>query len=410
VNVKSGSISVALAAGILAASGLWGVACDSRAASESAVPFGTVGSTSDGGTATAKKVTNATTFDEFPVVWLGTSYDSDGDGVGDMRLSSAYAVHGPAFTNPIDGTIISPQLTWFTLGYGTCKIPDGKESCNVPLNIDVDPPGDPRDEVALSQARDEDHLTVRGADAIVSEGRILWIFAEEFTVRISPVAQPPPGQSRLDQALRVASLLVGANPKGSWITTGTDFHPKAGSAVSTGPAGNGTPQPLPGTPAANGQATAAPPIDGPGLSMSAAALTGGALQLSVMSTPSNGATYEGFNIHVRWDPDAFAFASANHEGSVLPSLLCAEPVVDSDGGGVTYGCLTTGATTAATGLLGTIVLTPLGAGCSTLHLVTLGPPDDGDDVSGTYFLAPGGYELPAAEYVDARIDGDGQPC
>jgi hypothetical protein len=50
---------------------------------------------------------------------------------------------------------------------------------------------------------------------------------------------------------------------------------------------------------------------------------------------------------------------------------------------VTVACASTGAPTTGTGELATIVLTPL-AGCSPLHLFTLGAPDGGTTITGSY--------------------------
>lgn len=112
---------------------------------------------------------------------------------------------------------------------------------------------------------------------------------------------------------------------------------------------------------------------------------GGLVQVPVNTTGAGFPPYSGFNLHLRWDPALFRFSSASNSGSVVPSPICAF-FIDTDGGGVIYGCTATGdASTSATGLLGTITLQPIGAGCSLLHLFTI-TFDGGDDSTGTYLI------------------------
>ena len=118
--------------------------------------------------------------------------------------------------------------------------------------------------------------------------------------------------------------------------------------------------------------------------------------------------YAGFNIHVRWDSAVFSFDSANTTGSVIAGPLCAS-FPDADGGGARYACIS-GGTTASSGLLGTIVLTPAASGCSQLHLFTLSPPDSGDQLTGTFLLNLGGETLEPEQYTDASANVSGQPC
>ena len=49
-----------------------------------------------------------------------------------------------------------------------------------------------------------------------------------------------------------------------------------------------------------------------------------------------------------------------------------------------FACTFLGGSTTSTGLLATISITPLGTGCSPIHIFTLGGADGGDDSSGTY--------------------------
>lgn len=117
----------------------------------------------------------------------------------------------------------------------------------------------------------------------------------------------------------------------------------------------------------------------------------------------------GFNVHLRWDPAAFTFSSANASGSIIPSPFCAQSI-DTDGAGIVFGCATTGAHATQTGLLATIVLTPASSGCSTLHLVTFGDPDAGDSGNGTYLMAPDNTPQATAYGSDIRVDVNALAC
>lgn len=121
--------------------------------------------------------------------------------------------------------------------------------------------------------------------------------------------------------------------------------------------------------------------------------------------------YTEVNVHLRWDPAVFTFSSLDTTGTVLPSPLCLTAISqDTDGGGVIIGCASTGSQTTATGLLGTVVLTPAATGCSTLHLFTYVKQDHGDETTGTYVInAFSNRPLPVG-YVDGSANVSGQTC
>jgi Dockerin type I domain len=116
----------------------------------------------------------------------------------------------------------------------------------------------------------------------------------------------------------------------------------------------------------------------------------------------------------------FGFSDVDYTGTIVAGAACSAPVPDADGGGVTVGCRGSGPTVSS-GLLATLVLTPLNMGCSTMHLVMPGAPDNGGAAAGSYTtdavtLAPqsNAYVDGAADWVgDAGCapdsDGDGYP-
>ena len=176
--------------------------------------------TAGAATVAAQAENTATSFDDFPVLWLGPAYDSDGDGSDDMPLKHAGATQQNAFLDPRTGRELRPALRDFSLSYGTCEIPPHQDECTIPITIVFDPPDAQRPPLAGV----EQHLSVRGVEAATFDSGSLWIPTADFTITIIP-SFARDGAERLNQSLRIASLLFGANAKASWITRGTDFHP-----------------------------------------------------------------------------------------------------------------------------------------------------------------------------------------
>jgi hypothetical protein len=98
-------------------------------------------------------VEDAREFDEFPVYWLGESFQ----GLPLVRVTQMdYPGHAP-------GTIYN--LPWHEVGfiYGNCTIAPGESSCPVPLTIAVRPYCEVPPEVVLGPARTEPPEEIRGA-------------------------------------------------------------------------------------------------------------------------------------------------------------------------------------------------------------------------------------------------------
>jgi hypothetical protein len=349
----------------------------------------------------------ATSFGEFSLFWLGSSYDSDGDGVGDMPLSAAYYLSGEAVVNPRTGAVISPAQRSFILAYGTCRIPKGRSQCGTPIGIVIEPP----DNQSPPLAGVEGQVAVRGVYAATYDGGALYIKTADVTITIMP-SFASDGDEKLNQSLRIANQLLGANAKAAGITKDTDFRPVPGAAAP--------PTSIPGVGATSMTAakTATPPLSQPtipaspttvNIAVGLPSLVGSKVYVPVITTGS-GAVYSGFSVHLRWDRAVFSSSPADSSGSTLEAPFCPAPILDSDGGGATYSCIATGGLTKATGLLTTIVLSPAGSGCSALHLFTYGDPDGGDAITGTFLVDAGSSKPLAAQYVDGSASVDGKTC
>jgi hypothetical protein len=169
-----------------------------------------------------------------------------------------------------------------------------------------------------------------------------------------------------------------------------------------------TPTPTPGGALLGASPTPTPRAPGSAaITIGAPSRVGATVQVPINVTGTVDAL--GFNVHLRWDPGVFTFSSANANGSVVPSPLCAQ-AVDDDGAGIVYGCASIGSRATAEGLLATIVLTPAVSGCSSLHLITLAGPDAGGSGNGSYVIAPDNTPQSVAYGTDIRVNTNGQAC
>jgi hypothetical protein len=169
-----------------------------------------------------------TTFDGFPVLWLGQAYDADGDGVAETPLHYSDYWDYPAVY--VDGRLSQPEHQAFALAYGLCTPSEGSEQCTAPISLSISPP----DDMPLSDAvKSGQTVEIRGAEFTVFGDGQLYLRTPEYAIIISA--------GGLEWAIGVANQLVGANPKGAHITRQTDFY---GNPL-TGPRPTRTPSPVP---------------------------------------------------------------------------------------------------------------------------------------------------------------------
>jgi hypothetical protein len=169
-----------------------------------------------------------TTFDGFPVLWLGEAYDADGDGVAETPLHwSDYWDYQALY---VDGRLVEPEHKAFALAYGLCTPSEGSEECTAPISLSISPP----DDMPLSDAvKTGQTVEVRGSEFTVFGDGQLYLRTPDYAVIISA--------GGLQWAIGVANQLVGANPKGAYITRQTDFE----GNLLTGPRPPRTPSPVP---------------------------------------------------------------------------------------------------------------------------------------------------------------------
>ncbi len=126
------------------------------------------------------------------------------------------------------------------------------------------------------------------------------------------------------------------------------------------------------------------------ISIGAPSPSGGNLRVPINTTaPTN--PYSGANVTLTWDPALLSFSSVDTSGTTLAAagtLLCLPaPYSGAGGTGELDSCSVIGSPSiTSAGLLMTFVLTVKANGCSSLHLVTLGPPDNGGGTFGTYTI------------------------
>ncbi len=107
--------------------------------------------------------------------------------------------------------------------------------------------------------------------------------------------------------------------------------------------------------------------------------------------------YSAFQVHLTFDGSLLTVASARSGGALETSgarTFCVGPIAWDGGNGVVFACTTLGSgSTTSAGTLATIRFKARpGIGgaptCTTLHLFSYGPPDNGGADTGTFTLAP----------------------
>jgi hypothetical protein len=245
----------------------------------------------------------------------------------------------------------------------------------------------------------------------------------------SAAAGQTPGTPGTAQSGAAASQNATTPGAGSSAAAANQTPGDAGTAVGAGgtPAGGDT---VPGSPSATPAYTVSTPSGGDAstpvapastavsvgpaggaIAIGAASLVGGNVEVAVNVTGTGIPAFTAYQIHLRWNPSIFKFGSARSAGTILPgSVVCPTAVADADGAGVFFACTAVGgAETTSPGLLGTIVLTPVGTGCSPLHLFTDGGADAGDEATGTYTMDKT-TKVALTVTADGSADQAGQHC
>ena len=140
-------------------------------------------------------------YDKWGVVWVGESYDVDGDGDAE-ELVRARENRSPAVTNPATGEVLIAEFYDYQLIYGSCAIPDGSSACPVPLSVVVRGPCFP---FPLSDVAKKDEIRIRGVDGYVKQDGGLYINTGDFTLIVDAVG--PTEEESTKRALKVAKDL-----------------------------------------------------------------------------------------------------------------------------------------------------------------------------------------------------------
>jgi hypothetical protein len=162
------------------------------------------------------------TFDRFPIVWLGESWDQDGDGTPETPLRSAkeFRTPGGRFAEPTHG---------FDMLYGTCTpAPDQTEGgCSAPLYIVIYPACETP---PLAEEAKVGTVEIRGVEAVITASASVWLETADFTAQITHAAPLKPGdpQDHVDKAIELAHQLRGANDQAAAIAETSGFAEKDG--------------------------------------------------------------------------------------------------------------------------------------------------------------------------------------
>ena len=218
------------------------------------------------------------------------------------------------------------------------------------------------------------------------------------TPTLSPTSTPaPPTPTHSPTVTPTDTPTAVATPTNATVPAATETP----TAAST-PTSSSTPTPT-HTPVLT--ATETPPAiaRGPTIQIGTPSLAGGVVQVPIETAGGGFDSYDGFNLHLRWAPTVFGLSAVDGGGTVIEGSDCWPTIPDGDGGGVTFSC-TAGGPTTVNGVLATLMLAPLNMGCSTLHMVTLGSPDNGDVSTGSYTVDAATKDPQANTYVDGTID------
>jgi hypothetical protein len=150
-------------------------------------------------------------FNDYPLVWAGPSV---------LGYPLTWCAHTMTKTRRDEqGRVSHPGGDSWGFGYGTCETPEGKESCPIPITIDIDPCALLVDGRIIPKGGQTVHnMIVRGAQANIYDDGVLTL---EQSPQIISIYAPPKsyhGQGmdvyaaeRVANAVTIANALVPAN-------------------------------------------------------------------------------------------------------------------------------------------------------------------------------------------------------
>lgn len=160
----------------------------------------------------------ASSFDEYPILWLGEEYRG-------LALTQCTHDVTPAFEP--DGVLVTPATDSFTFIYGDCTPPAGVPSCPAPLQVTVDSPctSTPIAESAKASAQ-----SIRGALAdVLLDGTVTFTLG---AVRVSVLSSLPAGPDGTSPQLDATERLAGANPAAGGLEASSRFNSISAAASS----------------------------------------------------------------------------------------------------------------------------------------------------------------------------------
>jgi hypothetical protein len=182
---------------------------------------------------------HARTFNDYPLVWAGDSV---------LGYPLTWCDHMMTKTRRApDGRVSHPGGDAWHFVYGTCTIPEGKESCGDPITITIDPCAFLVDgRIIPWPGRPTRSMTVRGAQALIGEHGISFEQSPQF-ISIDATGTGGPDEITAN-AIAVAEALVPANglaealSRGAPLTAAFMATPDAFCTGSSGPATTPSPR------------------------------------------------------------------------------------------------------------------------------------------------------------------------
>lgn len=180
----------------------------------------TTGTTGGGDVFTdANKATDcmeqASAFADYPLVFAGPSV---------LGYPLTYCDHAMTKTRRTpDGQVSHPGGDSWGFQYGSCTVPDGRESCAPPISIIIDPCARLLDgRIIPWPGRPTRSLVVRGAEALIGEHDIIFEQSpQQITIYAS--GSSPDTAEQVANAVKVAEALIPANGLADGLSKGASL-------------------------------------------------------------------------------------------------------------------------------------------------------------------------------------------